>query len=154
MHWETKKFTWLALLQWSGSELVVSLRYACTFAENLLKIIVTIRTYQCAKYIEKKSYGRRCCGSRTSQIQVHCRRSLTSAFGNGLVPFMESNYYKGWSEGAKGTLNLAVSIHCPVMVNLSRMFAIKKKESDVSLFNNRSVHVFKWTQSWCVLQLS
>lgn len=48
---------------------------------------------------------------------------------------MESNYCKGWSEGAKGTLNLAVSIHCPIMINLSRMFAIKKKESDVSLFN-------------------
>lgn len=81
--------------------------------------------------------------TNTSSLSV----SLTSAFGDGLVPLMESKYYKGWSEGAKGTLNLAISIHCRMMISLSRMFALKRKESDVSLFNNRSVHVFKWTQS-------
>lgn len=49
--------------------------------------------------------------AQESQIQVHCQRSLTSAFGHGLVPFMEANYYKVWSERGKKILSLAMSIH-------------------------------------------
>lgn len=94
-----------------------------------LKKTVIIRIHDSAKYIGEKSYHGRHCGSRTSQIQVHCKRSLTYVFGHGLVPLMEANYYKGWSEMRKVTLNLAISIHCPILVSLSRVFTLKGKKT-------------------------
>lgn len=39
---------------------------------------------------------------------------------------MEADYYKGWAERRKVKLNLASSIHCPILVSLSRVFALKK----------------------------
>lgn len=81
--------------------------------------------WQCQKYRTNKSYGR-CCGSR--KIQVHCRLNLTSAFGHGLVLIMEADYYKGWSEMRKVKLNLAKNMHCPILVSLSSVFALKKKK--------------------------
>lgn len=56
MPWDPQKFVWRALLQWSGTAPVVAPRYAHTFAENLLKIIVIIRTYDSVKYIVKKKW--------------------------------------------------------------------------------------------------
>lgn len=110
---EERVFQADALFQ-SETELIISPRYACTFAESILKITVIIRIHDSVKYIGEKSYHERCCGSRTSQIQVHCKRSLTYTFGYGLVPIMGANYYKGWSEMRKVKLNLAISIHCPI----------------------------------------
>lgn len=40
---------------------------------------------------------------------------------------MEADYYKAWAEMRKVKLNLASSIHCPIIVSLSRVFALKKK---------------------------
>ena len=97
-----------------------------TFSKNILKIIIRV-LWQCQKYRTNKSYHGRCCGLRKSQIQVHCKLSLTSAFGHGLVLFMEADYYEGWSQMRKVKLNLAKNIHCPILVSLSSVFALKKK---------------------------
>lgn len=102
-----------------------------TFAENILKIIIIIRLlWLCQRYRTKQklSWNGRCCSSRTSQIQVHHKSGLTSAFGQGLVPVMEADDYKGWSEMRKVTLNLAITIHSPILVSLSRVFALKKNQ--------------------------
>lgn len=40
---------------------------------------------------------------------------------------METDCYKAWAEMRKVKLNLAISIHCPILVSLSRVFALKKK---------------------------
>lgn len=87
--------------------------------------------------------------SRKSQIQViqvHCKLSLTSAFGHGLVPIVEADYYKGWSDIRKVQLNLGITILCAVLVSLSSVFALKTK-SDIYSLNNRSVSKLKCAQS-------
>lgn len=71
---------------------------------------------------------------------------MPSAFGHGLVLFLEADYYEGWSEMRKVKLNLAKNRHCPVLVSLSSVFALKTK-SDICSHGNGSVNIFKCTQS-------
>ena len=49
-----------------------------------------------------------------AQEKVHCKLSLTSAFGHGLVSVMEIDYYNVWSEMRKMKLNLDITICCPI----------------------------------------
>ena len=53
---------------------------------------------------------------------------MTSAFGHGLVLFLEADYYEGWSEMRKVKLNLAKNRHCPILVSLLSVFALKKNQ--------------------------
>lgn len=80
-------------------------------------------------------------GAGAQEHQVHCKSSLTSAFGGGLVSVKEAGYYKGWSEMRKVKCKIEFNSHHTLsyiskLVKNVYIKENKQKQKKDSLFNN------------------